>query len=70
MMVIQQQLLRCRAGGSIAHRHLPYLIYNPDAFRWRALEFTNADGTKQYINDIYWYGTTGHEHGHRHALHL
>jgi hypothetical protein len=42
---------------------------NPDAFRGRALEFTNADGMKQYIND-YWYGTTWHEHGHRHALHL
>src|SRR5262245_33422302 len=30
-----------------------YLIYNPDAFRGRVLEFTNADGTKRYVNDIY-----------------
>jgi hypothetical protein len=28
------------------------LIYNPAAFRGRALEFTNADGVKQYVNDI------------------
>ncbi len=34
-----------------------YLIYNPDAFRGRVLEFTNADGSKRYVNDVYWYGT-------------
>jgi len=48
-----------QAGSSIAHGHLTYLIYNRDAFRGRALKFPSADGQKQCVNDIYWYGHDG-----------